>query len=117
MNVMRIFRHGLLRAGAFAAFLALAGCVAYAPPPQPSTYDRAYNAMLGAMADQGVKVSDANPSAGLITGARGPITVIATVAPQPDGTTKVEFRTKGDISKDPQLIDRIGASYSARMGR
>jgi hypothetical protein len=43
--------------------------------------------------------------------------VIATVAPQPDGTTKVEFRTKGDISKDPQLIDRIGASYNARMGR
>jgi hypothetical protein len=62
-------------------------------------------------------VSEANPAAGLITGARGPITVIATVAPQPDGTTKVEFRTKGDISKDPQLIDRIGASYNARMGR
>ncbi len=85
--------------------------------PQPSTYDRAYNAMLGAMSDQGVKVNDANPSTGLITGVRGAITVIATVAPQPDGTTKVEFRTKGDISKDPQLIDRIGASYSARMGR
>ncbi len=119
MNVTRTFRRGLLRASAFTALLALAGCVAYAPPPQPqpSTYDRAYNAMLGAMADQGVKVSDANPSAGLITGVRGPITVIATVAPQPDGTTKVEFRTRGDISKDPQLIDRIGASYSARMGR
>lgn len=110
-------RRGLLRAAALAAILALAGCVAYAPPPQPSTHDRAYNAMLGAMADQGVSVSDANPSAGLITGARGPITVIATVAPQPDGTTRVEFRTKGDISKDPQLIDRIGASYNARMGR
>ena len=116
MNTLSL-RRGLLRAGALAAVLALAGCVAHAPPPQPSTYDRAYNAMLGAMADQGVKVSDANPAAGLITGARGPITVIATVAPQPDGTTKVEFRTKGDISKDPQLIDRIGASYSARMGR
>ena len=110
-------RRGLLRAGTLAAMLALAGCVAYAPPPQPSTYDRAYNAMLGAMADQGVSVSDANPATGLITGARDPITVIATVAPQPDGTTRVEFRTKGDISKDPQLIDRIGASYNARMGR
>jgi hypothetical protein len=112
-----ILGRGLLRAGLLALSIALAGCVAYAPPPQPSTYDRAYSAMLAAMSDQGVKVTDANPSAGLITGARGPITVIATVAPQPDGTTKVEFRTKGDISKDPQLIDRIGASYSARMGR
>ena len=112
-----LLRRGLLRAGALAAVFALGGCVTYAPPPQPSTYDRAYNAMLGAMADQGVSVSEANPAAGRITGARGPITVIATVAPQPDGTTKVEFRTKGDISKDPQLIDRIGASYNARMGR
>jgi hypothetical protein len=116
MNTLSLCR-GLLRAGALAAALFLGGCVAYAPPQQPSTYDRAYNAMLGAMADQGVSVSDSNPAAGLITGARGPITVIATVAPQPDGTTKVEFRTKGDISKDPQLIDRIGASYNARMGR
>lgn len=116
MNTLSI-RRGLLRAGALAAVLFLGGCVAYAPPPQPSTYDRAYNAMLGAMADQGVSVSDANQAAGLITGARGPITVIATVAPQPDGTTRVEFRTKGDISKDPQLIERIGASYNARMGR
>ena len=46
----------------------LAGCTYYAPPPGPSTYDRAYNAMLGAMSDQGVKVTDANPASGLITG-------------------------------------------------
>ena len=41
----------------------------------------------------------------------------ATVAPQADGTTKVEFRTRGDINQDPQLIDRITAAYNARMGR
>jgi hypothetical protein len=73
--------------------------------------------MLGAMSDQGVSVSDANPTSGLITGQRGGITVIATVAPQADGTTKVEFRTRGDIAQDPQLIDRITRSYNARMGR
>jgi len=95
----------------------LAGCTYYAPPPGPSTYDRAYNAMLGAMTDQGVKVTDANPASGLITGQRGGIRVTATVAPQADGTTKVEFRTRGDINQDPQLIDRITAAYNARMGR
>lgn len=116
MNTL-LLRRGLLRAGALAAVLVLGGCVAYAPPPQPSTYDRAWNALLGAMSDQGVQVSEANPSAGMITGQRGGITVIAQVSPQPDGTTKVEFRTKGDIGRDPQLIDRIGASYNARMGR
>ena len=95
----------------------LAGCTYYAPPPGPSTYDRAYNAMLGAMSDQGVKISDANPASGLITGQRGGISVTATVAPQADGTTKVEFRTRGDTNQDPQLIDRITAAYNARMGR
>jgi hypothetical protein len=115
MNVL--LDRGLLRAGRLAMFVALVGCTYYAPPPGPSTHDRAYSAMLGAMSDQGVNVSDANPTAGLITGQRGAITVIATVAPQPDGTTRVEFRTKGDISQDPNLINRITGSYNARMGR
>lgn len=116
MNSMLV-RRGLLRVIALIALAVLGGCTYYAPPPGPSTYDRAYNAMLGAMSDQGVKVTDANPTAGLITGQRGGITVIATVAPQADGTTRVEFRTKGDINQDPNLIDRITGSYNARMGR
>jgi len=116
MNTM-LERRGMLRAGLVATFVALFGCTYYAPPPGPSTSDRAYNAMLGAMSDQGVKVTDANPTAGLITGQRGGITVIATVAPQADGTTRVEFRTKGDINQDPNLINRITGSYNARMGR
>jgi hypothetical protein len=113
MDAMRLGAAALLAA----LTLSLAGCYAYAPPPGPSTYDRAYSAMLGAMSDQGVSVTDANPTSGLITGQRGGITVIATVAPQADGTTKVEFRTRGDIAQDPQLIDRITRSYNARMGR
>jgi hypothetical protein len=110
-------RRGLLLAGLMATFVALFGCAYHAPPQGPSTYDRAYNAMLGAMSDQGVNVMDADPTAGLITGQRGGITVIATVAPQADGTTRVEFRTKGDINQDPNLINRITGSYNARMGR
>ncbi len=99
--------------------LFLSACVAYAPPPppQPSTYDRAYNAMLGAMSDQGVRVTDAQQSTGVITGSRGNITVISTVAPRPDGSVEVAFKTRGNIQEDPKLIDRIGASYNARMGR
>jgi len=111
-----LFSRRLLFAGLFAA--ALTGCVYYgAPPPGPSTYDRAYNAMLGAMSDQGVQISEANQAAGMITGQRGGITVIAQVTPQADGTTKVDFRTKGETNRDPQLIDRITSSYNMRMGR
>ena len=113
-----IFRRGLLRAVLIGLAAALAGCVYYGPPPaSPSTFDRAYSAMLGAMSDQGVQVTDSNPASGLITGQRGGITVISTVSPQADGTTKVEFRTRGDIAQDPKLIDRITSSYNARMGR
>lgn len=110
-------RRRLLQVVLLAGLATLGGCTYYSPPPGPSTYDRAYNAMLGAMSDQGVKVTDANPTAGLITGQRGGITVIATVAPQADGTTRVEFRTKGDINQDPNLINRVTGSYNARMGR
>jgi hypothetical protein len=102
-----------------ASALLLAACVAYAPAPapQPSTYDRAYNAMLGALSDQGVRVAGAQPSSGVITGTRGSITVIATVAPRPDGSVEVSFKTRGNIDEDPKLIDRVAASYNARMGR
>jgi hypothetical protein len=101
-----------------ASLLVLVACAAPpAPPPPPSTYDRAYSAMLGAMADQGVRITDAQQSTGVITGSRGNITVTSTVKPRPDGSAEVAFKTRGNIQEDPQLIDRIGASYNARMGR
>ncbi len=119
MNLLTSATRALVRPLLIASALILSACVAYAPPPppQPSTYDRAYNAMLGAMSDQGVRVTDAQQSTGVITGARGSITVISTVAPRPDGSVEVAFKTRGNIQEDPKLIDRIGASYNARMGR
>lgn len=118
MEALSTSRRALLGA-IFAAGVALSGCVAYtpAPPPQPSANERAYNAMLGAMSDQGVKLTEANPTTGVITGTRGSITVLATVTPRPDGSAQVEFKTRGNISEDPNLIERISSSYNARMGR
>ena len=120
MNLLTSASCAYARLLLIASALVLSACVAYAPPPpppQPSTYDRAYNAMLGAMSDQGVRVTDAQQTTGVITGARGNITVISTVAPRPDGSVEVAFKTRGNIQEDPKLIDRIGASYNARMGR
>ena len=39
----------------------------------------------------------------------------ASVRPQPDGTTRVEFKTSGDA--DSGLAQRVVAAYNARMGR
>jgi len=99
----------------------LAGCVAYpvAPYPAPASYgpssfDRAYDAALGALAAQGLRITQ-NRATGQITGMRGNASVTASVKPQPDGTTRVEFKTSGE--SEPDLSQRVLAAYNARMGR
>jgi hypothetical protein len=112
-SAFRVLLPGLI------ATLVLTACyVPYAAPaPGPSTYDRAFGAVEGAMADQGVRITGSNPSNGTVTGTRGGITVTATVSPRPDGTTQVAFRTAGNTDQDPTLINRLTAAYNARMGR
>lgn len=100
----------------------LTGCVAYpvAPYPAPavygpSTFDRAYDAALGALGEQGLRITTQDRATGLIVGTRGNATVTASVRPQPDGTTRVEFKTSGEAG--PDLSQRVLAAYNARMGR
>ncbi len=107
-----------VRALTAASFLLLAACVTYAPPPAPpSTYDRSFNAVAAAMAEQGVRVTESNAATGVVSGTRGNITVTANVTPRADGSAQIEFRTKGNIAEDPGLINRITDSYNTRMGR
>ena len=103
----------------------LAGCVyypatgTYAPygAPGPSTFDRSYDAALGAMTDQGLGITVQDRSSGTVSGVRGAQTVTASVRPQADGTTRVEFNTRGDSSQDPGLAQRVLNAYNSRMGR
>jgi hypothetical protein len=106
------------------ATAALAGCYTYAPAPAavyvpagPSTFDRSWNAALGAMADQGVQIFQQDRASGTIRGRYGGIDVTASVLTQADGSVRVAFDTSGATSQDPQLIERITRSYNARMGR
>ena len=108
-----------------AATLALLGGCAYypaAPYPAPvsygpSTFDRAYDAALGALSDQGLRITAQDRAGGNVVGTRGPLTVTATVRPQADGTTRVEFKTSGEQPQDADISQRVLASYHARMGR
>jgi hypothetical protein len=100
----------------------LGGCAVYpaAPYPAPvtygpSTFDRAYDAALGALVDQGLHIASQDRASGQIVGTRGNASVTASVRPQSDGTTRVEFKTSGDA--DPGLSQRVLAAYNARMGR
>jgi hypothetical protein len=100
----------------------LAGCVAYPAAPYsapvvygPSTFDRAFDAALGALSDQGMRITSQDRAAGQIVGTRGNASMTALVRPQADGTTRVEFKTGGE--PDPGLSQRVLAAYNARMGR
>jgi hypothetical protein len=102
----------------------LGGCVVYpaAPYPAPvsygpSTFDRAFDAALGALSDQGLRITSQDRASGHIVGARGTVTVTASVRPQADGTTRVEFKTSGDTGQDAGISQRVLGAYNARMGR
>ena len=107
-----------------ATLLALAGCVVYdpyypyGPPPSgPSTFERSWNAAMGALQDQGIQIGSSDRTTGVIAGRRGGITVNTRVFTQADGKVRVEFNAGGALNEDPSLPDRISRSYEARMGR
>lgn len=118
--ITRATRAGLCgMAVALSMLLPLAGCVVYEPVPyqQPSSFDRAWAAAADALQDQGVTIQSLDRSAGVIRGTRGAISVTATLRTQADGRVRVEFNTTGTAGADPSLVERISASYDARMGR
>src|SRR3982751_3796291 len=87
----------------------LAGCVVYEPYPYPasgpSTYDRAWNAALGAFSDQGLQVTGVDRPNGIIDGRKGGINVKARVVTQADGRVRVELNAGGALNEDPGLPD------------
>ncbi len=103
-----------------AAATLLGGCVIYEPSPgyaQSATFERSFNAVVGAMREQGVAITQEDRGAGIKRGTRGGIDVTGSVRPQADGTVRVQFDTSGATAGDPTLIDRITRSYNAYMGR
>ncbi len=101
----------------------LGGCTVYqvAPGTYASTpasgFDRSWAAVVGAFDDQGVGVTRADRSAGVVQGSRNGIGLTASVLTQADGSVRVEFNTTGATARDPGLINRISDAYERRMGR
>jgi len=122
MNTNRpTFARATARAFAL-ALLALAPAACYvAPYPYgvtvPASYDRSYDAVMGAMADNGMSIILDDRGGGRAVGRRGGIDLTGAVLRQGDGSVRVEFTTSGATSQDPGLIDRVTRSYNARMGR
>jgi hypothetical protein len=101
------------------AFAMLAGCTVYEPVtvPAPSSFERAWNAALGAASDEGVRITSENRGSGVILGSRGDQQVTINVQSQADGGARVEISARGPKGSDPGLAGRISRAYDRRMGR
>jgi hypothetical protein len=110
---MRRYTLALVFAG-----LLIAGCTYYQTAPgtyatTPGTsFDRSWGAAIGALQDQGVRITSEDRGAGIVRGTRDGINVTANVRMQADGSVRVEFNTAGATERD-----RISQSYDRRMGR
>ena len=99
--------------------MALGGCVVYepVPAPQPSAFDRAWNAALGAAQDEGVSITSEDRVNGIIRGVRGEQEVTINLRSQADGSVRVEMSARGPKGSDPGLAGRVSRAYDRRMGR
>jgi hypothetical protein len=97
----------------------LSGCYEPVPTyvPAPSTFDRAWNAALGAAQDEGVRIIFEDRSNGVITGSRGDQDVTINVRTQADGSVRVELSARGPQGSDQVLAERLSRAYDRRMGR
>ena len=106
-----------------AACMLLSGCVVapYAGYPTtvsaPPSFDRSWEAALGAAADAGVQVSRADRADGRITGSKAGAAVTIELRQQPDNSLQVIFNAPESNEASPTLNDRWLAAYQRRMGR
>lgn len=81
------------------------------------SFDRSWDAALGAAADVGVHVDSADRAAGRIAGSKAGVEVAIDVLRQADGTLRVSFKASGSAETNPTLDDRWQSAYQRRMGR
>lgn len=94
---------------------ALFGCATAGP--EPTTYDRAWNAAVGALDEVGVQVTTSDRPSGQIRGTHNGVPVAVSIVRLPDGRTRVQFEAKGAKARDPELPGRFLDAYERRMNR
>jgi hypothetical protein len=83
----------------------------------PPSFDRSWDAALGAAADAGVQVTNADRGNGRITGNKAGAAVTIELRPQPDNSLQVMFNAPESTETNPTLNQRWVAAYNRRMGR
>jgi hypothetical protein len=100
----------------------LAACSSTAPGSPPGRvpdsmvgYNRTFDIALGAMADQKMTISEQDRRSGRIVGELDGQTITTTLQPMQDGTLRVNFVPQSDSADATALVQRLAASYNARM--
>jgi hypothetical protein len=83
----------------------------------PASFDRSWNAALGAAADAGIQVGNADRGSGRITGSKAGAAVTIELRPQADNSLRVSFDAPDAKETNPTLAERWTAAYNRRMGR
>jgi hypothetical protein len=115
--------HATLTAAVLLALVFLTGLAGCASPSAASvsdsqlSFERTYDVALAAMADQRLIFSVQDRRQGRIVGSADGATLIASIEPIVDGTTRVSFKPQGDSAADAALQKRVIEAYNARMGK
>ena len=83
----------------------------------PPSFDKSWEAALGAAADAGVQVTNADRGSGRITGNKAGAAVTIDLKPQADNTLQVIFNAPDSTESNPTLNQRWLVAYNRRMGR
>ena len=101
----------------------LSGCL-FGPSPgytttvtTPPSFDRSWDAALGAADDAGIQVTGADRSAGRITGTKAGAAVTIELQRLPDNRLQLTFSSPDSKESNPTLGDRWWKAYDRRMGR
>jgi hypothetical protein len=109
---------------AWLACIGIAGCAYPYPYPYetqtvmvPASFDRSWDAALGAASDSGIQVTAADRASGRITGTKAGAGVTITLQPQSNGNLQVSFSAPDSKEANPTLNQRWLDNYQRRMGR
>jgi hypothetical protein len=105
---------------ALCALFALAGCAGdphRARFDSHTTYDRTFDTVVGAMADQKLVIGQQDRRRGTVVGTEAGVTVSAELLPQVDGLIQVRFEQTGPSASGPAVLKKVADSYEARMAR
>jgi len=117
---MPVCRRTAVTAALLLALAGIGGCAGPSPggvADSQVTFDRTYDIALAAMADQRMTFSVQDRRQGRIVGTLDGSTLVATLQPMVDGTTRVNFKQQGDTAADAALQKRVIEAYNARMGK